>query len=123
MLYCNGPFCGKSKRLAEELLQAGFTDVRRYQLGAPVWRALGGVMQIEPASFQHVLREDRTAVIFDARTAGEFALRGLPHDARTCPLPLHLAQLPDLLASDLDVPARGSAHAPSRRGGTKIARR
>ena len=33
------------------------------------------------------------------------------------------AQLPDLLASDLDVPARGSAHAPSRRGGSKITRR
>ncbi|HEY7663943.1 MAG TPA: error-prone DNA polymerase [Xanthobacteraceae bacterium] len=32
------------------------------------------------------------------------------------------AQLPDLLASDLDVPARGSAHAPSRRGGSKVAR-
>ena len=32
------------------------------------------------------------------------------------------AQLPDLVASDLDVPARGSAHAPSRRGGTKITR-
>jgi DNA-directed DNA polymerase III PolC len=32
------------------------------------------------------------------------------------------APLPDLLASDLDVPAHGSAHAPSRRGGTKIAR-
>jgi error-prone DNA polymerase len=31
-------------------------------------------------------------------------------------------ELPDLLASDLDVPARGSAHAPSRRGGTKITR-
>ena len=29
------------------------------------------------------------------------------------------AELPDLLASDLDVPARGSAHAPSRRGGTR----
>jgi len=28
-------------------------------------------------------------------------------------------ELPDLLASDLDVPARGSAHAPSRRGGTR----
>jgi error-prone DNA polymerase len=26
---------------------------------------------------------------------------------------------PDLLASDLDVPARGSAHTPSRRGGTR----
>jgi error-prone DNA polymerase len=33
------------------------------------------------------------------------------------------AQLPDLLASDLDVPARGSAHAPSRRGGSKVTRR
>jgi error-prone DNA polymerase len=33
------------------------------------------------------------------------------------------AQLPHLLASDLDVPARGSAHAPSRRGGSKITRR
>jgi error-prone DNA polymerase len=32
------------------------------------------------------------------------------------------APLPDLLASDLDVPAHGSAHTPSRRGGTKIAR-
>src|SRR5258707_2399292 len=32
------------------------------------------------------------------------------------------AQLPDLLASDLDVPARGSAHAPARCGGAKIAR-
>ena len=42
VLYCNGPFCGKSKRLAEELLAAGYTNVRRYQLGIPVWRALGG---------------------------------------------------------------------------------
>ena len=32
------------------------------------------------------------------------------------------AELPDLLASDLDVPAHGSAHTPSRRGGSKIAR-
>jgi len=42
IVYCNGPFCGKSKRLSEELLAAGFTNVRRYQLGIPVWRALGG---------------------------------------------------------------------------------
>jgi rhodanese-related sulfurtransferase len=41
ILYCNGPFCGKSKRLAEELTGAGYTNVRRYQLGAPVWRACG----------------------------------------------------------------------------------
>src|SRR5204863_11842 len=43
VLYCNGPFCGKSKRLSEELAAAGYTSVRRYQLGIPVWRALGGV--------------------------------------------------------------------------------
>ena len=35
VLYCNGPFCGKSNRLAEELLAAGHTAVRRYQLGVP----------------------------------------------------------------------------------------
>ena len=29
-------------------------------------------------------------------------------------------ELPDLVASDLDVPAHGSAHAPARRGGTRI---
>ena len=30
VLYCNGPFCGKSKRVAGELLKAGYTNVRRY---------------------------------------------------------------------------------------------
>jgi error-prone DNA polymerase len=33
------------------------------------------------------------------------------------------AEPPDFSASDLDVPARGSAHTPARRGGTKIVRR
>src|SRR5436309_1801200 len=28
VLYCNGPFCGKSKRLAAELLEAGYTKFR-----------------------------------------------------------------------------------------------
>ena len=36
VLYCNGPFCQASKRLSEDLLAAGFTNVRRYQLGLPV---------------------------------------------------------------------------------------
>src|SRR5437868_2088332 len=30
VLYCNGPFCGKSKRVSEELLAAGFNNVKRY---------------------------------------------------------------------------------------------
>ena len=46
VLYCNGPFCGKSKRLSEQLVQLGYTNVRRYQLGLPVWRALGNSVQL-----------------------------------------------------------------------------
>jgi rhodanese-related sulfurtransferase len=72
VLYCNGPFCGKSKRLAEELTGAGYTNVRRYQLGAPVWRALVGVMQIEPDGIRYVREGDRTAVFYDVRSADEF---------------------------------------------------
>ena len=38
VLYCNGPYCGKSKRLSEELLEAGYTNLRRYS-----WAFLCGV--------------------------------------------------------------------------------
>ena len=73
VLYCNGPFCGKSKRLSEELLAAGYTNVRRYQLGIPVWRALGGVTQVEAEAIGRLVRGDRTAVFVDARPAPAFA--------------------------------------------------
>jgi rhodanese-related sulfurtransferase len=72
VLYCNGPFCGKSKRLSEELLAAGYTNVRRYQLGIPVWRALVGVTEIELAGLLYVFRDDKTAVFLDVRSAEEF---------------------------------------------------
>lgn len=72
VLYCNGPFCGKSKRLASELLETGYTNVRRYQLGIPVWRALGGVTQIEPEGIQYLFENDQTAVFIDARDVSEF---------------------------------------------------
>lgn len=89
VLYCNGPFCGKSKRLAEELLAAGFTNIRRYQLGIPVWRALGGVCEIDLAGLRHVLAEDRTAVLLDVREAEEFR-RGTLAGARNIPRSLVL---------------------------------
>ncbi|MGH8864959.1 MAG: rhodanese-like domain-containing protein [Burkholderiales bacterium] len=78
VIYCNGPFCGKSKRLAAELLEAGYTNVRRYQLGIPVWRALGGVTQIEPDGVRYVFGNDRTAVFIDAREPTEFATDAVP---------------------------------------------
>ena len=84
VLYCNGPFCGKSKRLAAELLDAGYTNVRRYQLGIPVWRALGGLTQIEPEGLRHVIENDRTAVLIDAREAEESKSGGIAQ-ARNIP--------------------------------------
>ena len=79
VLYCNGPHCGKSKRLAEELLAAGYTNVRRYQLGTPVWRALGGVTEIEPDGLRYVLTNDRTAVVIDVRDTAAFRAGTLPN--------------------------------------------
>ena len=78
VLYCNGPFCGKSKRVGEDLLAAGFTNVRRYQLGIPVWRALGGVTQIEPEGARYVMQNDHSTVWLDTRTAQDMAKAPLP---------------------------------------------
>jgi rhodanese-related sulfurtransferase len=72
ILYCNGPFCGKSKRVSEDLLAAGFTNVRRYQLGIPVWRALGGLTQVEAEGVRYVFQHDRTAVWLDTRSLQDF---------------------------------------------------
>ena len=72
------PFCGKSKRLADELLAAGFTNVMRYQLGIPVWRALGGACEIGLAGLRQVLAGDRTAVLLDVREADDFRKGTLP---------------------------------------------
>src|SRR5215831_9128128 len=78
VLYCSGPSCGRSKRLSEELLAAGFTNVRRYQLGIPVWRALGGSTQIELEAVVYVHEMDRSAVFIDARDHEEFQKGTLP---------------------------------------------
>jgi len=84
VLYCNGPYCGKSKRVAGELLEAGYTNVRRYQLGAPVWRALVGVMVIEPEGIHYVFENDQTAVWIDVRDPLVFEDGSIP-GARNLP--------------------------------------
>jgi rhodanese-related sulfurtransferase len=78
ILYCNGPFCGKSNKVGDELAQAGFTNVRRYQLGVPVWRALGGVMQVEPEGFEYIRAGDQTARVYDARSTADAASGTMP---------------------------------------------
>jgi rhodanese-related sulfurtransferase len=83
IVYCNGLYCGRSKRFSADLLAAGYSSVRRYQLGIPAWRALGGVTQVEKEAMLRLLRHDRTALLVDARP-GDAAprLRG----ARSIPL-------------------------------------
>ena len=78
VLYCNGPFCQASKRLAEQLVTGGFTNVRRYQLGLPIWRALGGPTVIELEGILRIFKADQTIVYFDARPPSEFAKGSLP---------------------------------------------
>ena len=78
VIYCNGPYCQASRRLAEQLVAAGFTNVRRYQLGLPVWRALGGPIVIELDGILRIAKTDQTAVFIDARSAEEFAKGSLP---------------------------------------------
>ncbi len=71
-LTCNGPFCGKSKRTSEQLVFAGYINVKRYQLGMPIWRALGNTVQTDLAGFIYIFKADHTAVFVDARTPQEF---------------------------------------------------
>jgi rhodanese-related sulfurtransferase len=78
ILYCNGPFCGKSKRTSQDLVKLGYKDIRRYQLGMPVWRALGNTVETTLDGVRYVWNGDRTAVWVDAREAADFARGTLP---------------------------------------------
>jgi len=84
VLYCNGPFCGRSKRFGAELQKAGYKNVRRYQLGIPTWRALGGVTQVEKDALLSLLKADATAVLIDAREGDTGKTRLI--NARSIPL-------------------------------------
>ena len=85
VLYCDGPYCGQSKRLAEQLVAAGFTNVRRYQLGIPIWRALGGPTEIELEGIVRIFNVDLTALFIDARSVEEFEKGTIP-TARSLPV-------------------------------------
>ena len=78
ILYCNGPSCGKSKRTSEQLVALGYTGVRRYQLGLPVWRALSETVQTDMPGVLYIHGGDRTAVWVDARTPSEFLAASIP---------------------------------------------
>jgi len=85
ILYCNGLFCGRSERLADDLTKLGYENVRRYQLGTPGWRALGGVMQVEKPALLRLLAQDATSVLIDARAVA--GLKPRLRNAVSIPLP------------------------------------
>ena len=58
--------------VSEKLLSIGFTNVPRYQLGIPVWRALGGATQIKGEAVGYVHAMDRSAVFIDTRDPEQF---------------------------------------------------
>jgi len=85
ILYCNGLFCGRSERFGDDLTELGYRNVRRYQLGAPGWRALGGVMQVEKPALLRLLAQDATSVLIDGRP--ERGMRPRLRNAVSIPLP------------------------------------
>jgi rhodanese-related sulfurtransferase len=85
ILYCNGLFCGRSERLADDLIKLGYQNVRRYQLGAPGWRALGGVMQVEKPALLRLIAQDATSVLIDGRAKA--GLKPRLRNAVSIPLP------------------------------------
>jgi len=85
VLYCNGPVCGKSRKVAKLLVEKGFVDVRRYQLGIPIWRVLNVVTESELEGVRYILKNDRTAVLIDARQAEAYNAGTIP-GARNIPL-------------------------------------
>lgn len=57
---------------------SGYTNVKRYQLGLPVWRALGNTVQTDLEGFRYVFTGDKTAVFVDARNSEEFKVGTVP---------------------------------------------
>lgn len=77
VVYSNGPFCDRARLRAQEFVQLGYTRVSRYQLGLPVWRALGNTAETTLAGFRQVFR-DSNAILIDTRGRAQYAAGTVP---------------------------------------------
>jgi len=77
VVYSNGPFCERARFRSEDLLRLGYTRISRYQLGLPVWRALGNTAQTSLSGFRQVARDSNTLIV-DARSRAEYAAGTFP---------------------------------------------
>jgi len=78
VLYCNGPYCHKTSRVAEKLSQKGYTNIKKYQHGLPVWRAVGNTAETNLSGFKYIFSSDKTAVFVDARIKEEYIAGTVP---------------------------------------------
>lgn len=95
VLYCNGPHCHKTSRVAEKLLKQGYTNIKKYQLGLPVWRAFGNTAETGISGFKYVFTLDKTAVFVDARSKEEYK-------AGTIPMAVNIHQAAEIEAANND---------------------
>jgi rhodanese-related sulfurtransferase len=77
VVYSNGPFCDLARLRAKELARHGYWKISRYQLGLPVWRALGNAAEINLSGFRQLVRDGNT-VIVDARSRAQYAAGSVP---------------------------------------------
>lgn len=77
VVYSNGPYCDRARLRSEDLLRLGYTRISRYQLGLPVWRALGNTAETSLQGFRQVAR-DSNSFIVDARGRNEYAAGTVP---------------------------------------------
>lgn len=77
VVYSNGPFCDRARLRSEDLLRLGYTRISRYQLGLPVWRALGNTAETSLQGFRQVARDSNTFIV-DARSRAEYAAGTVP---------------------------------------------
>src|SRR5260370_37049601 len=66
ILYCNGQHCQASRNLGAELVAAGVTNRRRYQLGIPMWRALQRPGGIQVGGIVRVFGRGPSGGLFEA---------------------------------------------------------
>lgn len=92
IIYCNGVKCGKSKRLAQKLEPLGFTNIRIYLDGIPVWEEKNlplitgsgynrkiEIVVIKPAELKKLISERKdNYVLVDVRDPYEYKEGHIP---------------------------------------------
>ena len=92
IIYCNGVKCGKSKRLAQQLEPLGYSNIKIYAEGIPVWEernqplSLGPdygkkveTTKLKPAEINDMIRKQKTDfVIVDVRDPSEYREGHIP---------------------------------------------